>query len=325
MTIRQTEERQDIAQRRLRRVLHAQTVACARTLEQKISDAGPNPMRVDPHILTDARKELEQQGVISTVSRGSMRWYHLTSADQADVTARLAQLEPIHEALREDNFGKRLGQTLEIAVYRALLTQPELQTFGGYLDLDAHNDSRLYTKEEPPSSISGRTHRGRLDFLVSTRAGHFAGIEIKNVREWMYPNRDEVRELLAKCTTLDVVPVLIARRIPYVTFKLLTACGAIVHQTYNQLFPNADSDLAAKAKDKTLLGYHDIRVGNAPDARLTKFAVDNLPQLIDKQRAAFDGFKDLLHGFGTKSISYAEFAARVRRRLAGTNEQGDWD
>jgi hypothetical protein len=196
---------------------------------------------------------------------------------------------------------------------------------GAFPDLDEHDDSSLYQKEEPPSVISGRKCMGRLDFILSTTAGVFAGVEIKNVREWMYPDRQEVRDLLRKCTSLDIVPVLISRRIPYVTFKLMNTCGVIVHQTYNQLFPSADVDLANKAKDKNLLGYHDIRVGNEPDARLQKFSALHLPDLINSHRPTFDKFKDLLASFSTGAMKYKEFAARVRRRLDGTNEDGDWD
>jgi hypothetical protein len=150
--------------------------------------------------------------------------------------------------------------------------------------MDLHDDSTMYKKEEPPSIISHRACTGCLDFIVVTQAGTFAGIEIKNSREWLYPRRDEVMELLDKCVVLDLVPVLIARRIPFVTFKLLTACGAIVHQTYNQLFPAADAALAARAQSKYLLGYHDIRLGNIPDARLKQF-VAHLPALIEKNSA----------------------------------------
>jgi hypothetical protein len=121
------------------------------------------------------------------------------------------------------------------------------------------------------------------------------------------------------------VPVLIARRIPYVTFKLLNACGAIIHQTYNQLFPLADAQLAGMVRDKNLLGYHDVRLGNEPDARLTKFIAQNLPHLIETQRPVFDDFKDLLRAFSTGAMPYLEFAARVRRRINGTNENDDWD
>ena len=39
-------------------VLRAQGVANLRTLEQKIADAGPNPQRVQPHILTPVKNAL---------------------------------------------------------------------------------------------------------------------------------------------------------------------------------------------------------------------------------------------------------------------------
>ena len=321
---RTKEDRNELAQHRLRKVLKANTVCSGRTLEQKISDAGPSPMRIDPHVLTTARKGLETLGEIAPVTLDNMRWYYLRTTSDAAVQTKLDVLRPLHRDLQEGGFLKRMGQTLEIATYRALLAQPHLRTLGAYLDIGAHDDATLYSKEEPPARISGRTCSGRLDFIVVTETGQFAGIEIKNAREWMYPDRDEVRQLIKKCVDLDIVPVLIARRIPFVTFKLLTACGAIVHQTYNQLFPATDSALAARASNKLMFGYHDVRLGNDPDARLKRFVIDHLPGLIDKQQDKFDEFYDLLAAFASKAMDYTEFAARVRRRLAGTNEDNDW-
>lgn len=318
-------ERDELAKRRLRKVLATNIVAGARTLEQKIADAGPNHMRVDPHVLTTARQNLQKQGVIAIRRAGGIAWYHLSDTSPASIDQKLKTLVPIHDAMQDNQFCKRLGQALEIAVYRALIAQPQLSTLGAFLDLHEHDDKHLYGKEEPPSTVSSRTCKGRLDFIVITKTGGFAGIEVKNTREWLYPDRDEVRASLEKCTALDIVPVLVARRIPYVTFKLLNACGAIIHQTYNQLFAAADGELANKAKHKDLLGYHDIRLGNQPDTRLVKFVSTNLPGLIHSQRTVFDDFKDLLRAFGTGDMPYEEFAARVRRRIAGTNEDHDWD
>jgi len=131
----------------------------------------------------------------------------------------------------------------------------------------------MYSKEEPPSSLSGNQIPGgkQLDFLVHHKTAGHAGLELKNIREWIYPDRDEIRELLAKCCALDVVPVLIARRIHFSTFSVLNPCGVLIHQTFNQLYPNSRKALAEAVKDKNLLGYHDVRVGNNPDQRLTTF------------------------------------------------------
>jgi len=180
--------------------------------------------------------------------------------------------------------------------------------------LDQHDDSENYSKEEPPS-LSGRIiPLGRkLDFIVALDST-YAGLEVKNVREWFYPNRSEIRDLLAKCCALDVVPVFIARRVHFSTFSILNPCGVLIHQTYNQLYPNFAAALANQVKDKTLLGYHDVRVGNYPDARLTTFIGTNLPNLLSKARKQFNEFRDLLCDYGNQIISYDEFSEQVKIR-----------
>jgi hypothetical protein len=131
-----------------------------------------------------------------------------------------------------------------------------------------------------------------------------------------------VKEFLSKCVALDVVPVLIARRIQHSTFVVLNPCGVILHQTYNQLFPTADELLANQAKEKTNLGFHDIRVGNAPDDRLIAFVSKHLPKLLPAYREKFKEYKDLTEDFANNRMDYPEFAARVIRRSKGLNEEG---
>jgi hypothetical protein len=107
-----------------------------------------------------------------------------------------------------------------------------------------------------------------------------------------------------------------------VTFAVLSKCGLIVHQTYNQLFPATDADTAAKVRDKTLLGYHDIKIGNMPDARLLKFVTVNLPAIAAEARQKFEDHQDLLEPYATGKMPYEEFAARVLRRDRGEDEDG---
>jgi hypothetical protein len=140
----------------------------------------------------------------------------------------------------------------------------------------------------------------------------------------MYPHVPELLETLQKCLALDAVPVLIARRIPFVTFAIFSRCGLIVHQTYNQLFPAADAQLADKIRDKMLLGYHDLRLGNQPDARLVKFVTKNLSSIVAKAREKFEDHKDLLEAYASRTMEYEEFAARVLRRSRGEHEDGSW-
>jgi hypothetical protein len=185
----------------------------------------------------------------------------------------------------------------------------------------------MYKKEEPPQHIGRRALSGNknLDFLIRHPSAGYLGVECKNVRVWLYPRDSELKETLQKCLARDAVPVLIARRIPYVTFAVLSRCGVIMHQLYNQLLPNAAADMAAQAKQKNLLGYHDIRLGNEPDARLLKFIGVNLPKIADNAREKFDEYKDLLDGFVNGGMSYEEFVGRAARRDRGESEDFDQD
>lgn len=319
-------KRIEIARKRLISVLGRHGIATARTLEQKISDAGPGDQRIDPHVLTTGRNALIQEGRIIRVSHAGVPWFHLGDAAPAFVAARLAEQLPVYRELNHHSVSMRLGQTLEIATYRALCADDGTEFYGRFKNLEAHDDSASYSKEEPPQHIGRRSLAGdqRLDFIIRHPTAGALGIECKNIREWLYPDRLEITEALAKCLVLDCVPVLISRRIPYVTFLLLSACGVLMHQTYNQLLPQADLALADRVRHKTLLGYHDIRTGNQPDGRLQKFVNQNLPNLADEARAKFAANRDLLEAFSAREMTYKEFAARVRRRTNGLPEDNDW-
>ena len=320
-------ERLKLACRRLVRVIGRHGIAIGRTLEQKISDGGPANQRIDPHVLTDARHQLIDEGEVVELRQNDTPWFYLASTSEEVLRSRLNEQLSVFEAVHSGEFTTRMGQTLEIAVVKALMQQDCLEYLGGFDNLEDHDDSTIYSKEEPPRLLSGRRLPGkkRLDFLCLHHKCGGVAIEVKNVRQWLYPNHAEVVDLIAKAVALDCVPVLIARRIPFVTFRVLRPCGVVMHQTYNQLYPAADHDLATEARDKRLLGYHDIRVGNQPDTRLVKFIGTNLPSVLPAARERFEEYKDLLTDFGDRTMEYKEFAARVRRRSQGTEEDNDWE
>lgn len=306
--------------RRLVRNLDTLGVANMRTLEMKVADAGPEHLRVDPHVLTKVRRELEEAGRIIRVKQV---WFHRETAERARVQARLALLEPLYARMNDHNLKLRLGQTLEIAILRALEDAP-FDFVGGFVDLDQHDDSTLYRKEEPPLRFSGRRMPGerRFDFLAFHASGPI-GIEAKNIREWMYPDRDEIKDLLLKAVTADTLPVMITRRIPYVTFRLLQPCGVMLFENFNQLYPTADAALAAQVRQKDLIGYHDVRAGNAPNPNLQRFIQSTIPGNAVEYRERFNRYRDLLERFATDDLTYAGFAARVRRREQGVPEDSD--
>jgi len=306
-----------LAKKRVQSVLRKHGIASMRTLENKISDAGPYPQRIDPHVLQNAITALEQEGIITieTFDGKTLQWIHLTSKPLDALQTRLKEQQHVHRKFESGGLNQRIGQTLEIAVFRALKGSP-FTFLGNYPDLDDHDDSSFYTKEEPPASISGKTlpDKRRLDFILIDSNGKPIGIETKNHREWVYPGHDIVRELLLKCVILDAVPVLIARRIQYLTFRLITSIGGVVHENFNQLYPESSRTFAERAKDKNLLGYHDLRIGNQPDERLIKFIQVNLPKILPERRAKFDTFKDLTAEYANKRMGYANFIREVSKR-----------
>jgi len=312
-------DRELLAQRRLVRILDDLVVANMRTLEMKISDSGPDEQRVNPHVITAVRNDMLKRRALQ---RHGV-WYYRALANPQRVEERLSVLEPLHQKTNERGFTMRLGQTLEISILRALNKSP-LDFVGGFSDLDQHDDGTLYRKEEPPLSFSGRRMPGdrRFDFLAFHRSGPI-GLEAKNIREWIYPDRDEIKELLFKAVAADTLPVLIGRRIPYVTFRLLRTCGVLVFENFNQLYPAADAALAAQVRERGNLGYHDVRTGNQPNDRLLRFVTTDIARDAEEFRERFNRYKDLLGEFGSGEMSYASFAARVRRRENGQVEDSD--
>jgi len=318
--------RLELAMKRIRNVLRTHGAASARILENKISDAGLTNQRIDPHLLTKARVLLENVNDVEVVKdKKGTPWYYLRGIPAEVLEPRLKELQALHEETQSKQFTLRMGQALELAVSKALLSQKHFHTLGHFTDMNDHDDSTLYKKEEPPSNISGKTCEGKLDFVLFSGTAGLAGIEVKNVREWVYSQSDEVIQMVKKCCALDAVPVLIARRYSYEAFSILTECGVIVHQMYNQRYANHDADLANRVRDKRLLGYHDVRVGNDPDERLLKFVHVNLPLLMDWARAKFDEHRELLGEYVNTDMGYPEFVAKVRGRYKEEREQTDYE
>ena len=172
----------------------------------------------------------------------------------------------------------------------------------------------LYHKEEPPTLFKDKQipDGKRLDFVILSNSGR-VGVETKNIREWLYPHSLEIKDLLLKCCSINAVPVLITRRLPYITPRLLNAAGVIVHEMYNQIFPASDAHLAESARDKNLLGYHDIRIGNEPDARLLKFVKLTFPKRVSDARDRFDASFDLLNAYSSDELTYPDFSRHLTK------------
>ena len=104
-------------------------------------------------------------------------WYYLHGIPAEVLEPRLKELQALHEETQAKQFTLRMGQALELAVSKALLSQKHFHTLGHFTDMKDHDDSTLYKKEEPPSNISGKTCEGKLDFVLFSGTAGLAGVE----------------------------------------------------------------------------------------------------------------------------------------------------
>ncbi|MGH8190195.1 MAG: hypothetical protein ACREP2_01955 [Rhodanobacteraceae bacterium] len=145
-------------------VLGRHGVAHLRTLEQKISDAGPTNQRIEPVLLTKALSGLRESGeVVSTASsKHGARWHCLAASPPSFVRERLEAQQPVYLETVENHFVKEVGQTLEIAVYKAV-NAADWPHWGGFADLNEVSGA-LLKKKEPPTFYRQRQSPSPLDF-----------------------------------------------------------------------------------------------------------------------------------------------------------------
>src|SRR5258707_3726996 len=205
-----------LAKRRVQSILDREIVAHQKTLEQKISDQGPTPQRVDPHLVGLAIKDLLNLNRLRVYQHsGTKSWYANPATPEPSVAERLAILAPLYASISGAGFGNLTGDALELIVFKCLdriqRASPRY-TYQGFFHLDQpKNEQHRYRKTQPPKHIGARATAKEADFL---QFGHAAGplcIECKNYREWIYPHHQVISQLIVKSVELGAVPVLIAR------------------------------------------------------------------------------------------------------------------
>jgi hypothetical protein len=317
--------------RRIQSVLDREQAAAIRTLEMKISDGGPTPQRVEPHILGVAGVELMERGFVKAYhhpTTGNHNWFAPARLSQGEVDLKLQQIVPVYLETTAANFTASLGDPLEISIFKILRNlkqqDPRFAFFGSF-DLSARRPSGRYAKTEPPISVSGTTLNGPPDFfLFHPPTGETALIECKNVREWLYPSSGLLKEMVAKALYCDMTPIIIARRIPYITKVALCApAGIIAHETYNQLYPDTPygHNLAARVGHIRGLGYSDVRANEEPLDRTITFFERNLPKLLAESAIRFRACRPILQKWVDQQMNWTD----LRLHLAGDYDGPDMD
>jgi len=143
-------------------------------LEQKISDAEPSDQRVDPHALTPVRKAMQREGQIAIVRRAGIDWYTLPHIHPDLLEMRLTLQSETFIALSQRSLSQRVGQTLEIATYKALLQLENGVFFGRFKDLEEHDDDQIKPSDTKPVRNKVDTTLGqRLIDLRERIVSHF--------------------------------------------------------------------------------------------------------------------------------------------------------
>lgn len=326
-------ERIALAKRRIQSVLDRQTVAHPKTLEQKISDQGPNNQRVNPHLVGLAIFDLLETNRLrkhTHPATASKPWYANPGTSDKDVADRLDEIAPLYASVSGDGFGNFTGDALEIIVYKCLeqiyAAQPRYSYQGCFHLDEPKTEHGRYRKTQPPKSIGNFTTTKEADFL---QFGHDLGplcIECKNYREWLYPNNKIIRELIVKADELGAVPVLIQRRIHYTTrTNFLEPAGIIAHESYYQYFPADQQELAEKAKHKRSLGFSDITASEDPHPRTVKFFTTTLPKIVGYMGERWKANRTALVEFAEHEINLPQLYSAIGSKAGGKWQEFDQD
>lgn len=129
-----------------------------------------------------------------------------------------------------------------------------------------------------------------LDFgIIHKKTDIPLGVEVKNIREWVYASSDTVWELLGKCAYFEVLPVLITIQISYTTLRDFKKIGLIGFTTYKQFFhPDLQNEKDLKLiKSKDGLCFKDINFTTDPSPELIKFFSTRIPNNIETYNKTF--------------------------------------
>jgi hypothetical protein len=269
-----------LARVRLRLILAHRVAATIRQLEVKICESGPPDKRPEPHILAEAiRVDLEA---------GELRQFRPPGEAGHQETLFYALAQNYPEPARE-----RINHLLVYyRLHRMLIDRPEYCSAVLEQIVRASFDA-----------AGGYVFRGKLPAAtpldaVYRRGDETVGVEVKNVREWVYPKSGRIWVMIRKCLELDAIPFLIARKLPYVTHAVFYRLGILSFEFYRQVFSPLAADLLPNIRHTDQLGYKDvIAVAPNPHPPLVHVLQHAVPGYLQECRQRWNDQRDLLTHF----------------------------
>lgn len=245
---------------------------------------------IEPHHLTNARHALTARRLITTTPRQT-RGRSSVQVITASNTRGIATVTERASARKALLWARYTGWA------RPTSSRPSLLGAGGervaHASLVAAASSGFGYQLDPrtrPGGISSLFNlpipRGPVDLTAAVLARHTpmpvaVGIlaEVKNIREWIYPEAAELYQLLDKASSyvvanpsIPVLPVLICRRAHYTTFLFAKRIGIFVGDARKQFILPYTSEVSGHrlAEVQQELAFDDLLDLSASDPLLLK-------------------------------------------------------
>jgi hypothetical protein len=250
-------------------------------IAQHAPELGP-AKRLDPHILGVAKDLLVSAGVLRVASSTLQGRVVTAYVDAAAATERRATEVERLAATKRRRYRSFLGWTGDAKLCGTIAERHIAAS------LENVNGSAVWLDPTIGSGqarvVDGQKISGALD-----HAGHIAldpsdpnkgfvpfVIEDKNVRPTVYPYHIEVWDLLCKAALIpDRVPILIAPRIHWTTYRLFSAIGALGIKTTRQWFAPEPAIETAKfnkaVRDLSLINSIQLSDPDLPSKPISAF------------------------------------------------------
>lgn len=131
------------------------------------------------------------------------------------------------------------------------------------------------------------------------------GIEVKNIREWIYPESVEIWKAIKACLDLHCIPIIISRAFHYTSFYFFRSIGILGHETQKQYFAYdfCNDPVFQSIKDelyfKDMTPWKVTKKGIKLDSDVVKFLSYTLPKMIERTSYQFELNNPLLLQYAT--------------------------
>lgn len=308
---------------RVQNVLRSRRICCLKTLESKISEAGPKKIRAQTIVISDVLRNMLKYSQIQEIPMPpdvDTTFYALPDFDRTQEKDRYQKIVEGYRIYRNISKDERYcSKVSEIIIFEAVLKAQTMHCIG---------DPR---KNDYPLHVNGYEiiDKSPLDLILyDKKTGIRIGIEVKNRRDWIYPDKDLLWRAIGKCVSIKALPVFICREIPYVSFIFFKWAGILGYPTHNQYFhPDKEQDLQF-AKSVDGLGFHDIYFPQAhrnsfkPEQKIEQRHVHFFRNILPSQVSKF--YDKFLQNFALlekyalkKGLFRKDLALPQRRKIYG--------